>query len=1037
MGRSNPETVTIHRRALSQAFLLLAGVGVPCLVSLIVVTLTTRFAYPFLFLYMPGLFLVSYFGGLWPGIVSVAASTILAGSPSGVPSLAAVTTLRQDALPSLIFLFSGALIALAGIQTSRYHLRLREDLAKSRRQERHEAFLAQILSLRARFPDRQSFSTAMCDTLLDLPADAVGLLLFQPRAPVLEPAAFRSSDEGGRERLASAFADVARERGGPLLRRMFVAAEPLMSLRADQAPPEAPEGGRAWIEWLTRERFDAALFLPLLVGDDQLGMLALFARRPLKWEDETRMVARSAADRVALELQRIRAREQRLQRERHAAFLADLMLALATQRDVSAQLDILASRCAELFASWCAISLVGTENRVLRANTTFHHAPASALGLRGAFEAARFGADHPFEAALFEARRPRLITGENPDVDDVRASLPVAEALLGPLGMKAILVVPIYAGEDPLGILWLLSESVREWDDDEQRLSSLIAERAGQVIVNARLAESERKAVEDAEREARRVNAVARVISIAASALDPGAAFDEFAEALQLLLPFDRIAVTLQAEDRDRLATRYAKGAGAGGAADAVEGPKTSTAHGWVIDRQQAFIRKDTLESHEFTEDAALEAAGIRSYAVVPMSVGGKVVGTLDLGHHEPGFYSASHVKLVKPIADQLAITISRFQLLDQTKRRVGQLSEMLQRALLPEDLPKAPFISLAATYQPADPDVKIGGDWYDAILFADDHLLVSIGDVAGHGMAAATVMGQVRHIVRAYAMEGQTPGRILTSLNRLLCSVAGSLQVSLWVATLDPLTGSVVYGGAGHPPAVALADGQVRQLLSTGPPLGVSLTVRYGETPMSLPPGSRLVAYTDGLIEATRDVVVGERRLLEAVRATQHNPPDRAVDTLVARALDGAMPDDDVAVLIVDILPVDSPVSVTLPAAPENLSRVRRLTRTYARRLGMPEHRVEEMVMAVGEAALNVVEHAYRGIRGNILVRGELTGSAVTVTVKDFGQWRDQVERGRGRGTRIMQGFSDGLKTSTTPAGTTVQLTWATNRPVPPRLSG
>ena len=1031
MGESRLKGVGSRRPAVRTALALLAAVLVPYLVSLILLILARLFVYPFLFLYMPGLFLISYFGGLWPGLVSVLASTVLAGSISAPHVGTVLDGLRVELLPSLIFLFSGALIALAGAQTSRYHERLREDLARSRHQKRRETFLAEVATLRMLQPERENLAVAVCQKLTESLGDACGLILSRQHTGAPEPVAFFSTDTASRERLVSAFAEASLN-GGPLLRHMLAAAEPVMMLRADQSIETIPEGARAWIDWLARFQFDAVLFLPLLAGDDALGILAIFVKPGRVWDDETVMVARAAADRVALAFQQIRARDQRRRRERHTAFLADIMLEFATQRDLAVLLDTVAKRCAESFGEWCAISLIDPDARSARLGAIFHKDPSKITRLRSAFDAAPLAVDHPFATALFGGRRPLLLTADDPNIGDLRAQLPLADNIFGPLRVHELLAVPIYAGGEPLGILSVMSESARGWDDDEQRLASLIADRAGVAITNARLAASERRAMENAEREARRVNAAGRVISIAASSLDPGAAFDEFAEALQLLLPFDRLTVSLYGPDRNSLTVPYAKGLRLSAPREGLEVPTAGTARGWVLDNGTPFVREDTIETHEFTEDAVLASAGIRSYAVVPMSVGGKPIGTLKLGHHEPRFYSQAHVKLIQPIADQLAITISRFQLLEQAQRRVGELSETLQRALLPVDLPKTPFTSLGATYRPADPEVKVGGDWYDAILLSDDQLLLSIGDVAGHGMAAAAVMGQVRHVVRAYALEGRTPVRILTTVNRLLCSVADSLQVSLWVAAFDPFTGILVYGGAGHPPPLALTNRGVEQLESAGPPLGVSLTAPYREAHTTLEPGSRLVAYTDGLTEATRDVLVGERRLLEAIRATQHTPADRAVDAVVEHALGGAEPDDDVALLILDVLPVDAPVSTTLPAAPENLGRIRRLVRTYLRRLGLSDERVEDVVIAVGEAALNVVEHAYRGIRGNIVIRGEVTGNAITVTVRDFGQWRPQVERGHGRGTRIMQGFSDGVKTFTTPGGTTVQLSWTLDRPAP-----
>jgi serine phosphatase RsbU (regulator of sigma subunit)/anti-sigma regulatory factor (Ser/Thr protein kinase) len=411
------------------------------------------------------------------------------------------------------------------------------------------------------------------------------------------------------------------------------------------------------------------------------------------------------------------------------------------------------------------------------------------------------------------------------------------------------------------------------------------------------------------------------------------------------------------------------------------------------------------------------------------MSVGGRVIGTLDFGHHEPGFYTEKHTEVVQPIADHLAITVAHSQLFDQVQRRAGELAHALQQALLPAELPHVPFTAMAAHYRAADPDARIGGDWYDAMLLPDDRILLSIGDVTGRGLPAAVGMGQVRDVVRAYAIEERLPGEILGAVNTYVCKGPAVQFLSVWVGILDPLSGQLQYSSAGHPPVRVLREDGLVALDGGGPPLGTSPTTQYRESQAELAPGNRFIAYTDGLIEATRDVIEGEERLARAVFATADRPPDRAVGALVDQVLEGMQPRDDIALMLLDLLPTSAPLVMSLPPMPESLRRVRRAVRAFVERHGMVGDRAEAVVIAVGEAVLNVVEHAYTGRPGKLAVQAEVHGDTLTITVRDFGRWRQAVERGRGRGTKIMQTFADSMRTRTGPEGTQVELSWSMQR--------
>ena len=305
------------------------------------------------------------------------------------------------------------------------------------------------------------------------------------------------------------------------------------------------------------------------------------------------------------------------------------------------------------------------------------------------------------------------------------------------------------------------------------------------------------------------------------------------------------------------------------------------------------------------------------------------------------------------------------------------------------------------------------------------------MGDVAGHGVPAAAAMGQVRHTVRAYALEGRGPGETLGIINRFLCHLPEGPQLSLWLAIVDPYAGSFAYSGGGHPPVLLVApDGSVDPLPCTGPPVGLMPGSAYPQRERVLAPGTRVIAYTDGLIEAGRDIMTNERRLHEISRAGRTAGPALAAETIARGVLGGHTHEDDVAILVFDLLRHDAPLAFGVPAVPELLHRVRRAVRAYAVRAGVPPERVEEVVFAVGEASLNTVEHAYRGGTGLLRLRAERQNGRLVVRVLDEGSWHEPVDRGRGRGMRLMRQFADDVQVETGREGTVVTLSWTLAAP-------
>src|SRR5439155_22011454 len=188
----------------------------------------------------------------------------------------------------------------------------------------------------------------------------------------------------------------------------------------------------------------------------------------------------------------------------------------------------------------------------------------------------------------------------------------------------------------------------------------------------------------------------------------------------------------------------------------------------------------------------------------------------------------------------------------DKQAAREHRIAETLQRSLLPELLPEIPGVVLAARYVPATREAEVGGDWYDVVPLPDGRLGVAIGDVAGHGLRAASTMGQLRMALRAYAIESESPGEVLARMQQLVRALGLPDMATVVYLVFDPDSGLVVFSNAGHPPPLVITQDGVASFLEEGlaPPLGTMPHAEHAEATSRLVPGSTLLLFTDGLVE-------------------------------------------------------------------------------------------------------------------------------------------------------------------------------------------
>jgi anti-sigma regulatory factor (Ser/Thr protein kinase) len=419
-----------------------------------------------------------------------------------------------------------------------------------------------------------------------------------------------------------------------------------------------------------------------------------------------------------------------------------------------------------------------------------------------------------------------------------------------------------------------------------------------------------------------------------------------------------------------------------------------------------------------------LREKGLVSLLGAPLLVEGRVIGVLHVGTLQRRDFTDDDTQLLQLAADRMAVAIDHARLYEAER----QAAETLQRSLLPEQLPDVPGAELASRYVPGAGDVEVGGDWYDVIPLARGRVGLAMGDVVSRGVRAASVMGQLRNALRAYALDGSPPNVVLERLHGVVRTLERREMATLAYMVLDPSSLSYTLASAGHPPPLVLTtDGEVSLIEEgRGPPLGAVADAAYTETSGVLAPGSTLLLYTDGLVER-RDMWLDEgiaRLTVEAVAAAGSEPHE-----LLERLLGALVPEgggeDDVAALALRLTPMSRDrLVLRLPAEPLVLSSLRRTLRLWLEGLGATETETYDVLVAVTEAAANSVEHAYGPVDAGFDVEAEMSDEGeVCLVVRDQGRWRPPRGHNRGRGTLLMQELMDHFEVTTGEEGTEVRM--------------
>src|SRR5262245_20662979 len=390
-----------------------------------------------------------------------------------------------------------------------------------------------------------------------------------------------------------------------------------------------------------------------------------------------------------------------------------------------------------------------------------------------------------------------------------------------------------------------------------------------------------------AESNENKLNRLRAVTDTALAQLDVEDLLVELLDRVRDLLHVDTSAVLLLDSSGQHLVATAARGL----EEEVHQGVRVPVGHGFA-GQVAALARPVLIERIDHTNVAnpILVNKGVTSVLGVPMIVGGRLIGVLHVGAKTARRFTDDDVDLLQRVADRVSLA---------TQTRVAGIDRAatvaLQRSALPATPPAMSSLDVATRYVPGA-KVGVGGDWYDVFVLPSRHVGVVIGDVSGHGLRAALVMGRIRSALRAYALETDDPADVLTRLDRKIQLFEPGAMTTAAYAVITPSREYMALSIAGHLPPVMAEPGQPARLIDAPPdlPLGAHHGARRRVTTCPLTPGALVLFYTDGLIER-RDHPLREG-LDQLITEVTPMPAEAACAHVMARFVANEPSDDDIA---------------------------------------------------------------------------------------------------------------------------------------------
>jgi anti-sigma regulatory factor (Ser/Thr protein kinase)/putative methionine-R-sulfoxide reductase with GAF domain len=492
---------------------------------------------------------------------------------------------------------------------------------------------------------------------------------------------------------------------------------------------------------------------------------------------------------------------------------------------------------------------------------------------------------------------------------------------------------------------------------------------------------------------------------------------DELLVRVQEVLSVDTVALLLYDPETNQLVARAAKGI----EEEVEQGVRIPVGRGFAgriaAERVAIFIAD---VDHADIMNPILREKRIHSLLGVPLIVEGELIGVLHVGSLTARTFGARDLAVLQVAAARAAPGIERARLYSALEHE-HSVAMILQRSLLPQQAVNLAGVSVAARYMPATHEV--GGDWYDFFQLPRGRFGIAIGDVVGHGLRAAALMGQLRTALHSYALEDHSPADTLRLVDRYMRSMPESPMATAAYAVLDPETGLLRLASAGHLPAVVLGSDGGRVLeLAPAPPLGAFPYATWADHESWLSGEETLLLYTDGLVERPGTPLMASIERLLAVTSTARSA-EEACALAVEQMIPFARLRDDIAIVAMHYGTVPEELSLRLPAEPAVLTDVRRVLRRWLGLHAISEQGGREIVLAVSEACANAVEHAYSPAPAHFELTARRVGDRLEFVVRDQGTWREPRGEHRGRGLKVVEAAMDELEVRPSDSGTEIVM--------------
>lgn len=585
----------------------------------------------------------------------------------------------------------------------------------------------------------------------------------------------------------------------------------------------------------------SALAAPLQSGSETIGLAVVVRHGAQGFSSAEAETVRSFAAQASVALQNARLFEDERNAREDAEWLRKIAERAAAAGTIDETLLEIATMESDLVGG-------GRPLVVLRDHSRYGSAPP---------------ADPPAERVWFAAwEQAAPADEERADAVylDLASASPAVARALRMHGVSGALMTPLHRASELAGFLVLLAE------DGAAAPSALRMGLARTVGRQASLALENAYLYQQAKSRADNLETIFRISHAVGSSLQTRIVLNRVLDVVQKILSADAVMLMTYDQQRKHIAVPMARGILNREMLDATFRPGEDVP-GRVFETREP-ERYDRISTADTQLLNAAAGQGLESLLAVPLLARGRSIGVLVVFSRSASAFSTDDLDLLRTFASQAALSIDTAEMFS----REHNVATTLQESILPTRLPRIPGIEASSVYMPAGTDSDIGGDYYDMFVGSDGRVIVSIGDVCGKGVSAATKTSMIRYALRGMVIAGLGPARVMAELNAMLLEIGDPTSiVTLWLGYIDTAAGVLTYSDGGHPPALLMRpdSGRIERLGTTGALLGAVADTSWSEQEVVLAPGSALLLYTDGVTEArSGQRFFGEGRVRRALRA-------------------------------------------------------------------------------------------------------------------------------------------------------------------------